>query len=351
MNIRRTPLEPWKHVVPALAVLLVAGPARAAPEPTPAWYSGFEQGFPGEFLDYDNGTYTDQDAPNPGKTEAWSIVGADKFSDILVGEHVYKGWVTGEAADSHRAYPVVYLDVPTPLVNSFWVYLDVDYDKLDPQTDWVHFGTWANNEDWNVHTMSVLGRKLEMAHLKSWSYIGQQPQADFPLRQWVRLTVYIHYPPGGDGSVCVWQDGEAVLAGQWDAVQGQNLRRAHWGEYAAKSVDHGTQYNDEIQIWTLSEPLPGCSGAEPASPYPQPGDTDTDSSGGPDTTADDTGPGATTTGDSSGSDAPGDTGSASAATGPDADEASGCACAVDRGVGAGWLLLGVPLLARRRRRG
>jgi MYXO-CTERM domain-containing protein len=273
----------------AAAILLVpAADLRAAPVATPAWYSGFEDGFPGEFLDYDNMTYTDADVPNPGKNEAWSIVGADKFPDILAGEHVYKGWVTAAQASSHRAYPVLHTDIVTPAVNTFWVWLDVDWDML-AVPDWVHFGTWGKqgNNEWIVHTLSVRDRKLEVAHLQNVDYIGPEPQPEFPLKQWVRFTVYVHYPEdGGDGVVCTWQDGVPMIAGTWNEADGTHLTRVHWGEYAAGAVNNGVQYNDEIQLWTLDEPLPGCDGPEPESPYaPLPMDTtgDDSSSSGDDT--------------------------------------------------------------------
>jgi hypothetical protein len=135
----------------------------------------------------------------------------------------------------------------------------------------VHFATWGNNPDWNVHTMSVRDRKLEMAHL-AWSYIGPQPQPDFPLKQWVRFTAYIHYQ-GATGYIRVWQDGVPVLEGDYTQVAGTSLMRAHWGWYSSGSIDQGVQYNDEIQIWTLSEPLTDLT-TEPPSPYtpdPPPG--------------------------------------------------------------------------------
>jgi MYXO-CTERM domain-containing protein len=255
----------------AAVIVHFSGVLAAAPVATPEWRSGFETGFPGEWLNYDGGSYTASGTPNAGKNEAWTIVDS---SDPLVphGSHAYKGWAFAPQADSHRAYPAIHSDIPTPLVNSFLVYLDVDYGKLST-SEWVHFATWGNNPDWAVHTMSVRARKLEMAHL-SWSYIGPTPQPDFPLKQWVRFTAYIRYQ-GAQGTIRVWQDGVAVLEGTYTNVSGTNLMRAHWGWYSSGSIDQGVQYNDEIQIWRLSEPLTDLV-TEPASPYtpdPPPGGT------------------------------------------------------------------------------
>jgi hypothetical protein len=320
-----------------LATWLVAFglPAVAAAQATPQWSSGFEQGFPGEWLDYDGGQYTASGVPNSGFNEAWTIVDA---SDPLVfaGSHAYKGWPIAAQTDSHRAYPVLHSDIPTPLVNSFLVYLDLDYSQLD-DTEWVHFATWGNNPDWQVHTMSVRARRLEMAHL-DWSYIGPTPQPEFPLRRWVRFTAYLHYQ-GATGYVRVWQDGVPMLEGTYTTVSGTNLMRSHWGWYSSGSVDQGVQYNDEIQIWTLSAPLADLV-PEPASPYGNPGGAGgtggvVSTGGGPPSTA-------------------GTAGTAGGGSGGGSEEACACRAAGSGrmpGRGAGLAAaLGLVLVRRARRR-
>jgi len=232
------------------------------PVATPAWRSGFETGFPGEWLNYDNGSWTVDGTPNPGWSSAWTIEDAGSFSDIPFGDHVYKGWVFATHTESHRAYPGIHCDIQSPMVNSFWVWVDVDFAQL-ASSAWVHLATWGNNPDWNVHTMSVRDHRLEMAHL-DWSYIGPTPQPDFPLAQWVRLTAYIDYDDGG--YIRVWQDGVPVLEGHYTSVSGSNLQRAHWGMYASGDVFDAVQYNDEIQIWTLDRPWIDLA-TEPPSPY------------------------------------------------------------------------------------
>jgi hypothetical protein len=181
---------------------------------------------------------------------------------VLEGDHAYKGWITGAAADSHRAYPGIQgPEYRTPLVNTFWVYLDVDYDRLG--ASWVHFGTWGNamgsGGQWALHTMSVLNRRLEFAHTEPFSgeYIGPTPVPDFPLRRWVRFTVYVLYE-GTTGFVQAWQDGVPMLRATVSALAsypGDSLVTAHWGMYAAAGADHGVQYNDGIRIWTLDSEL------------------------------------------------------------------------------------------------
>lgn len=230
-----------------------------------AWHSGFELPFPGHWLnkpglDYSART-TDGTVP-PGHVEAWTIVDKSSGEPVHSGQHAYKGWITGPTdKKSHRAYPVVELDIPTPVVNSFWVYLDADYAAMNP-LEWIHFGTWGNWDPktnvgaWALHTMSVRGRKLGFAHATPFrgEYIGPKPRPDFPLRRWVRLTMYIDYE-GADGFIQVWQDGTPMLRATLPKNPGRRLRTAHWGMYAAGTVKSGIEYNDDISIWRLQKPL------------------------------------------------------------------------------------------------
>lgn len=263
-------VPPRRLVLPVVVVAVLSGTARAAPTYTLAWESGFEAGFPGEWLDYDNGSFTESGVPAAGRQDAWTIAGAGNVPPPFEGDHLYRGWIFGAnpPGENHRAYPAIHVDIATPIVNTFMVWLDADYDQLSA-TDWIHFATWGNNPDWAVHTMSVRDRRLEMAHL-SWSWIGPEPRPEFPLRQWVRFTAYIHYA-GAEGTVRVWQDGVPVIEGTYTARSGTNLMRAHWGMYANPEVAQGTQYNDAIRIWQLSEPLTDLT-TEPQPPGAAPPD-------------------------------------------------------------------------------
>lgn len=229
------------------------------------WRSGFENGFPGsEWLDLDNGSYAAGGAMPPGRVSAWTIVGRDSGEPVYAGNHAYKGWIAGPAGVSQRAYPVVHLDVPTPLVNTFHVYLETEYERMSA-LDWIHFGTWGNRDsdgssgEWALHTVAVRDRKLEFAHTTPFhgEYLGATAQPDFPLRQWVRLTLYLLYQ-GTTGFVQAWQDGAPVLRAtihKLKANPGTRLRTAHWGMYVSGGVARAVQYNDEIRICTLQDPL------------------------------------------------------------------------------------------------
>jgi hypothetical protein len=189
---------------------------------------------------------------------------------IHSGTHAYRGWIVGAAADSHRPYPGVSRGVEgfeTPLINTFWVYQELDYDALS-EGDWVHFGTWGNcvqdggscaSGSYALHTMSVRNRLLEFAHTDPFAgtYIGPELREQFPLARWVKFTVYLQYE-GSSGTVVVWQDGVPMLQAEvagLAADPGTALSYIHWGEYAAGTVNNATQYNDDIKIWSLPEAL------------------------------------------------------------------------------------------------
>ncbi len=227
---------------------------------TLVWHSGFETGFPGEWLDYDSGSWSADGSMPAGRVSAWTIDGLDGSVPPLFGDHVYKGWIIGSAAESHRAYPVLHCDFPTPVSNTFWVYLEADYAQMSSSA-WIHFATWGNGhpDKWALHTMSVRDSKLEFAHVSpsSGEYIGPTPQPDFPRDRWVRFTAYLEYGVG-NGFVQVWQDGVAVMRAEIPSLAtypGTHLQRAHWGMYASGDVAQGVQYNDGIKICTLDEPL------------------------------------------------------------------------------------------------
>src|SRR5262245_6580248 len=260
-----------------LAAVLLSTTGCAQPT---IWQSGFESGFPGgEWLAYDNGAFSPAGKTPEGRKSAWAIVHRDSGEPVFSGNHAYKGWIAGSDSDSHRAYPVIHADIPTPLVNTFMVYVDVDYGRMSSR-DWVHFGSWGNFDQvagtgkWALHTMALRDRKLEFAHTSPFhgEYIGPAPQPEFPLRRWVRFTVYLDYASLG-GFVQVWQDGVPMLRARIPGTAlkpGEHLRTAHWGMYASGGLGHGVQYNDDIRICTLAGPLadlerePECRFARPA---------------------------------------------------------------------------------------
>lgn len=231
----------------------------------PVWRSGFENGFPGsEWLDYDNGSYSPAGTMPADRVSAWTIVNRHSGEPVFAGDHAYKGWVTGSASELHRAYPVIYTDISTPLVNTLMVFVDTDYDLMS-LTDWIGLGGWGNYNPttktgtWALNTMAIRNRKLEFAHVSPFhgEYIGPAPQPEFPLRRWVRLTAYLIYQ-GTTGFVQVWQDGIPMLRAHVSKLAqfpGYRLHSTHWGMYSSHTLTRGVQYNDEIRICALNEPL------------------------------------------------------------------------------------------------
>ncbi len=247
-----------------LLLSLFAAAASAAPNYTLVWNSGFEDGFPGdEWHPYNNGSWSTAGTMPAGRVSAWTIVGTASGEPVFKGEHASRGWIVGPAADNHRAYAGIQADDPsnipepirTPAVNSYMVWLDADYAAMG-SSEWISLGTWGNNPNWVVHTLSVRDGKLRLAHTDPFEgeYIGPLPRPDFPLGRWVRITVYIEYN-GATGFTQVWQDGVPVLRADYLENPGTDLLRAHWGLYAHPSVDYALLYNDANQIWSLDAPL------------------------------------------------------------------------------------------------
>lgn len=263
LSIAKKPLR--KATFVALMYWFFSIPSFASDAARLVWQSGFEHGFPGkEWLDFADGSYSPIGGIPVDRTSAWTIISRRSGEPVFTGNHAYKGWIANPSTNSHRAYPVIHADFPTPLVNTFMVYLDADYGRMS-SSEWIHFGTWGNHNPetktgrWALHTMAVRNRKLEFAHTSPFNgeYIGRGKQADFPPRRWVRLTTYIHYQ-GKSGRVQVWQDGAPMLrarVSQLEQNPGTHLKTAHWGMYASGTLDHGVQYNDDIRICTLDKPL------------------------------------------------------------------------------------------------
>jgi hypothetical protein len=243
------------------------------------WSSGFENGFPGEFLNYNDGGWTASGTMPAGRVSAWTITRTDNGVTARSGS-MYKGWITAATSEeAHRAYPSLHLDARTPAVNTFYAYVDADFSRWG-EGGWVHLATYGNVNEWALQTMTIRNGQLVFAHTNPFEgeYIGPSPRQPFPLRRWVRLTVYLRYE-GSTGFTQAWVDGvpwlRASVSPQLGRSPGTNLQRAHWGMYAESRVDRAVQYNDEIVICTLAAPLtdlvrePTC-GSQPTTSRPRP---------------------------------------------------------------------------------
>ncbi|MFM7382256.1 MAG: hypothetical protein ACKO1W_04260 [Microcystaceae cyanobacterium] len=252
------------------------------------WFSGFENGMPGgEWLKYDNGTFSPDGQPDLADSANWTIIDQAEASALgvtpLSGDFVYQSWINQEGTRNHRAYPVLHIDPntnadfndyltspPQPIVNRFYLWLDWNPAEIT-KTDWLSFLTVGNNPNWNVVTFSQKGPNgtLEMAHAP-WT---APERVAVPEQQWVRFTTYMDFQ---SNVIHVWMDGKHIFSmtagGNLNYQEGVStnqtpyLRRAHWGLYANAGFTGATVYNDAIQLWTVDEAITDPS-QEPWSPY------------------------------------------------------------------------------------
>lgn len=227
------------------------------------WRSGFENGVPGEWLNYINNYFSHG---NITGALGWTLV-TPTAGPVYSGNYAFKGSVLGfygQNGGVRRAYPLLNTNIPTPMVNTFMVYLDVDYNVMTTYNDWISIATYTNHPDiinWpDIHSISIVNRRLELGHMESpgfsGQYVGPAPQPEFPTRRWVRITTYIQYESSGRGRVDVWQDGVRVLTGiQQSTTNGTTMTAGHWGLYTNDATWQAHLYNDDISIWSLNQPL------------------------------------------------------------------------------------------------
>jgi hypothetical protein len=227
------------------------------------WGSGFENGVPGEWLNYITRYFADG---NITGAQGWTLATASGSQPVFAGNYAFKASVLGYFGGgdgTRRAYPVINSNIPTPLINTFMVYLDVNYNVMG-SGDWISIATYSSHPDqinWpDIHGLSIVNRRLEMAHMESpgfsGQYVGPSPQPEFPTRRWVRMTTYIHYESSGRGRVDVWQDGVRVYTGiQQSTSNNTTLTVGHWGLYTNDATWQATLYNDNVNIWSLNQPL------------------------------------------------------------------------------------------------
>lgn len=184
------------------------------------------------------------------------------------GTYAHQGWIyasydpsTTFVNNNHRAYPTVQLHkLPdgafiTPCWIALWVWLDIELHASTDggEDEWFSFATLSadDSDNWNrvvcvnlsydgfVHLMHVPNQGEQ-------EHIFQTTNLTFPMRQWVRLDMYIDFDRDA-GYAKVWQDG--VLA-SWANVEGGvwTLPQAHFGLYAPPSLASGTVYNDDLVI-------------------------------------------------------------------------------------------------------
>lgn len=182
------------------------------------------------------------------------------------GTYSHKAWIYGANPDSsivtnnnHRAYPTiqVYKDsngaIITPCYITLYIWLDIELQERSPENEWFSFASLSTDasDSWN-RVICVNLSSDNIVHLmhtpyqgsKEWVY--QTTDVIFPMREWVKLTIYIDTTPDS-GYIKVYQNDILVSEGLIKDGNG-TIAQMHFGLYAAPSVASGIVYNDDLEI-------------------------------------------------------------------------------------------------------
>ena len=233
-----------------LAGVLFASASLAQPR-------SFSTGF--ESVDDFNGFYiTPQDYKGTSSHDQSTEV-------VRSGQYSHKGWIYGTnrrstwlTNNNHRGYPTVQLyKLPdgafqTPVKIEFWVWLDIEV----AQGEWFSFATLdhTTRDTWDPVLVNLSDEGIvHLMHVPSngkSEYSFQTTDIKFPMRQWVKLSIELHFDQES-GYARLWQDD--VLVSEAPVRTGNGLfTQAHFGLYAPPSISSGVIYNDDLTITELS---------------------------------------------------------------------------------------------------
>lgn len=180
---------------------------------------------------------------------------------VRSGEFSHKAWVAGpnpasgfNRNNNHRGYPTIQLyKLPkgafkTPVNVEFWVWLDMELAK----GEWFSFATLdhTTSDTWDPVLVNLSDKGfVHLMHAPSngraeWSF--QTETIKFPMRQWVKLTVQLHFDRR-DGYAEVYQDGQMVSRAPVRRGKGL-LTQVHFGMYAPPSITSGVVFSDDLTI-------------------------------------------------------------------------------------------------------
>ncbi|MEQ9075376.1 MAG: hypothetical protein RLP09_16090 [Sandaracinaceae bacterium] len=142
------------------------------------------------------------------------------------------------------------IDAPHGVVVTFWRWLDVPYDFGGGR--WLSLFTVNTDCGWSERVVTLgldqPSRVLSPAHTDRNTFEPDAPA--FPLRQWVRVTVYVN---AHSGELHVWQDGQSLVHATF-ARPSTDLCQFHWGAYASGDNDGVVLFEDDQSVWRLAEP-------------------------------------------------------------------------------------------------
>lgn len=185
---------------------------------------------------------------------------------VRSGQYSHKGWVYGTnrrstwlVNNNHRGYPTIQLyKLPagafqTPVKIEFWVWLDME---IAPG-EWFSFATldYTTRDTWDPVLVNLGDDGIvHLMHVPSngkSEYSFQTQDIKFPMREWVKLSVELHFDQQ-NGYARLWQND--VLVSEAPVRTGNGLfTQAHFGLYAPPSVSSGVIYNDDLTITEILE--------------------------------------------------------------------------------------------------
>lgn len=182
------------------------------------------------------------------------------------GNYAHKAWIYAKNPESnffqnnnHRAYPTIQLykktggAFKTPVLIEFYVWLDI---TLAPG-EWFSFATLdhTTSDSWDPVLVNLSDEGF--VHLMHVPLNGQGIHTfqtttnKFPMKEWVKLTIIIHFDKN-NGYAEVMQNDE--LVSRAEIKRGNGLfTQAHFGLYAPPLLSNGLIYNDDLIIKELNE--------------------------------------------------------------------------------------------------
>jgi hypothetical protein len=145
------------------------------------------------------------------------------------------------------------IDAPFGIVNTFHVWFDTTATFTGGK--WFSFWTVNGSCDWseNVLTLGLEdpSHRLAAAHYQTGG--GTRTFAPgapgVPLRQWVRITVYVNYHTE---TMYVWQNGTKISDVTFVRAS-TRICQWHWGAYASGDNDNVVLHEDDNSIWKLQQ--------------------------------------------------------------------------------------------------
>jgi hypothetical protein len=146
------------------------------------------------------------------------------------------------------------IDAPNGLVNTFHVWLETSTTFTAGK--WFSFWTVNGSCDWSEDVLTLgledPSRRLAAAHYQpeggTRTFAPNAPGV--PLRQWVRITIYVNYHAE---TMSVWQNGTKISDVTFRRAS-TRICQWHWGAYASGDNDDVVLFEDDNSIWKLEQP-------------------------------------------------------------------------------------------------